>query len=233
MTIMKLDLFAIRCASLLMALLPSAHVNAQPLRATIMGSVRDGGVCTIHVNVDAAAEVEIHGDAGFLRTVSGRPAAWRRFQCSAPMPNAPASVWMARVEGRGMIRLVEDPRRSGGRAVIRIDDPQGGNANYAFDLEWRAYTPGGWPPSLPPGREGFLPLRAIQACKDSVAARLHRDGYQYLTFDRVAPWNNPGWNDGVTGLVTGKRGAANHRFSFSCDVDGPSGRVRSIDVRNR
>jgi hypothetical protein len=220
-------------ASLLFTLAPTVALNAQSLRATISGSSRDGGTCTVQVNVDGAAEVEIHGDAGFLRTVSGRPAAWRRFQCSAPLPNAPSDLRMSRIEGRGMVRIVEDPRRSGGRAVIRIEDPQSGSATYRFDLEWRAFPPSGWPPSLPPGRGGIVSPRVIQACKDAVAERLHRNGYDYLTFDRVSPGTSPGWMRSIDGLVTGKHGHANHRFSFSCNVDLSTGSVRSVDVRNR
>lgn len=222
-------------AALLTAISASALLNAQSMRATITGGARNGGSCTVQVNVDGAAEVEINGDAGSLRTISGQPAAWQRFQCSAPLPNASVDLWISRVQGRGMIRLVEEPRRHGGRAVIRIEDPQSGRSTYSFDLAWRSQAPGGWPPPPPPGqgRGGFFPAWAIQGCRDAVSDRLYRDGYQYVNFDQVIPNKNPGQNDWVTGLVTGKRGLMTRQFSFSCAVDLASGRVRSVDVRNR
>lgn len=224
---MKPHIIAVFGITLLADLLAPALVHAQSMRAAIIGGARDGGACTVQVSVDGAAQVEINGDAGFLRTLSGQPAAWQRFQCSAPLPNIPGELWLSNIRGRGTIRLIEGPRGGGGRAVIRIDDPQGGRATYGFEVSWRGH-PGRWGE---PG--GYFPSQAIQGCKDAVADRLYRDGDQYLTFDQVIPTNNSSRNDWVTGLVTGKRGPMNRRFSFSCSVDLASGRVRSVDVRNR
>jgi hypothetical protein len=38
------------------------------------------------VVVDGAADVEICGDQGVIKNVSGRPSEWRRFECSASLP---------------------------------------------------------------------------------------------------------------------------------------------------
>jgi hypothetical protein len=75
--------------------------------------------------------------------------------------------------------------------------------------------------------------RAIGMCQDSVTNRLNRNGYQYVTFERTIPVNNPGPNDWITGTVTGKRGFGTTWFSFSCSVDFRSGTVRSVDVSRR
>ena len=95
----------------------------------------DRGKCTIEVVVDGAAEVEIRGENAILRNLSGRPPEWRRFECTSVMPPNPADFRFAGVDGRGRQQLVRDPR-SGGGAVVRIEDPDNGAEGYTFDLTW-------------------------------------------------------------------------------------------------
>jgi hypothetical protein len=108
-------------------------------RATFTGGGgNDAGKCTIEVYVDGSADVEIRGDRGFLRTLSGQPAQWRRFECSGPMPTNPGEFRFSGVDGRGRQELVQDPSRGrGGPAVVRIQDSNGGAEGYTFDLVWR------------------------------------------------------------------------------------------------
>ena len=111
--------------------------NVEPRRATIVGGQSGGrGKCTIEVIVDDTAEVEVRGDTAVLRTLTGRPSQWRRFECSAPMPATFADFRFAGVDGRGRQTLVRDPRNAGGTAVVRIEDPKGGAEGYTFDLIW-------------------------------------------------------------------------------------------------
>src|ERR1700678_3541819 len=136
----------IGCAALMVVVCATtAHANPVSRRATITGGGGNGR-CTIEVNVDASAEVEISGDMGLLTTVAGQPADWRRFQCNAPLPANPADFRFTKMNGRGNIRLVQDPRSTRGRALIRIDDPQSGRGGYTFDLQWRGPGGGGWTP---------------------------------------------------------------------------------------
>lgn len=226
----------------------AANANPVSLRATITGGGGDGR-CTISVSVDHSAEVDVSGDLGLLTTTGGQPATWRRFQCNAPMPRQPVDFRFVRIEGRGSMRLLQDPRSTGGRTVVQITDPQSGRGNYTFDLQWRGPGGGGWqpgppvppgpprPPLPPPGSgagPGGLPMgRAIQICQDSVTDRLNRDGYQYVAFERTLPDPNPGHDYWISGGVNGKRGFRTERFSFSCSVDARWGRVRSVDVQRR
>jgi hypothetical protein len=173
------------------------------------------------VSVDHAAEVEIAGDTGWLTTVAGQPAQWRRFQCNTPLPSNPPDFRFVKTNGRGPVRLTQDPRSTGGRAVVNISDPQGGRANYTFDLRW-----GG-------SNGGFPMARAIRNCQDGVSERLNRDGYSYLAFERTIRENNPGPHDRVKGTVSAKRRFQTEWFSFSCSVDFDSGRVHHVDVRRR
>jgi hypothetical protein len=212
-------------------LMASSHANPVPRRATITGGGGNGR-CTIAVNVDGAAEVEVSGDTGLLTTISGQPAAWRRFQCNAPLPRIPIDFRFVKIEGKGTVRLLQDPRSTGGRAVIHINDYKGGRGSYTFDLQWQGSGGGGggWLPA-PPGPQPTG--RAIRACQDSVTDRLNQDGYQYIDFGRTIPDDNPGRRDWITGTVSGKRGFGTVWFSFSCSVDFRSGWVRYVDVRRR
>lgn len=221
-------------AAIISVLTQSAHANPVSRRAIITGGSGNGR-CTVEVSVDHAAEIEISGDAGLLTTTAGQEAAWRRFQCNAPLPRHPDDFRVVRTGGRGAVRLVQHPRSTRGRAVIQINDPQGGRANYRFDLQWRGAGGGGWTPGPRPGPDpgGFPTTKAIRACQDSVTNRLNRDGYSYINFDRIEPDDNPGRSDWVTGKVNATRGSGPMRFSFSCSVDFRSGRVWSVDVSRR
>ena len=131
-------------------------VSAQPRavyerQAEIRGQRSDEGKCTIEVDVDDVAEVEVRGARAWLRTLAGQPATWRRFVCSEPIPPNPVDFRFQGIDGRGRVNLVQDPRR-GGRAVVRIEDPKGGREGYTFDLIWRAGGYGGARPE--PGYDG-------------------------------------------------------------------------------
>lgn len=113
-----------------------AFAQVQPMRATITNEPGDGK-CTFEIRVDGSAEVEIHGDLGNLRTTSGAAASWRRLVCNRPLPNNPAGFRFQGIDGRGRQELIRDPNSSGGVAVIRITDPQGGSEGYTGDILWR------------------------------------------------------------------------------------------------
>lgn len=122
----------------MLACLMAAPLSAQSqrMRANITGAAGDGK-CTFEVMVDGTAEVEIRGDQGNVRTLSGGPASWRRLECNQPLPNNPSDFRFQGVDGRGHQQLVRDPNSSGGIAVIRIDDPKGGAEGYTGDITWR------------------------------------------------------------------------------------------------
>lgn len=107
------------------------------IRANVKGNNRgDQGKCTIEVDVDSVAEVEVRGDAARIRTLSGDPSRFRRFDCDANLPLRPNDFRFTGIDGRGRMTLIQDPRNNG-VAVIRIEDPKGGREGYTFDLEWK------------------------------------------------------------------------------------------------
>jgi len=209
-------------------------------KAAITGARGGPGVCSIAVHVDGAAEVEIFGDTGSLRTLSGRPATWRNFQCTGPLPRVPSDFGFGGISGRGTVRIVRDPRGNGGRAVIQINDPKAGSADYAMDLRWRDASDGGWmpgPPSFPPhpgDNPAAFPLqRAVRVCQTAVVDQLNADGYPNVTFDRTSPDGSSGRLIWVAGRVTGRSRFDARRLSFSCSVDRLSGRIRTLDFNRR
>ena len=227
------------CAAIVFVLARPVHANPVSRRATITGGGGNGR-CTIEVSVDHAAEVEISGDRGLLTTIAGQPADWRRFQCNAPLPRNPADFRFVKTGGRGTARLLQDPRNTEGRAVVEINDPQGGRGGYTFDLQWGGSGGGGWTPGPsppPPGHwpspGGFPIARAVRACQESVTDRLNGDGYSYITFGRTIPDRNSGRHVWVSGTANANREFGNRRFSFSCSVDLSWGTVRFVDVRRR
>jgi len=128
---------------------PAWAQRGEPFQATVKGS-GDSGKCTIEVRVDDVAEVEVRGTTGYLRTLAGQPAEWKRFVCNAPFPTGGMQEFKFKgIDGRGRVDLRRDPRDNRGAAVIYIVDNKGGSEGYTFDLEWK----GGYLDSNP-GRGG-------------------------------------------------------------------------------
>jgi len=131
--------------------------NYQRQAAMVGGGGPDRGKCTVEVVVDDVAQVEIRGTSASLRTISGQPAQWRRFECTGALPNNPANFRFAGVDGRGRQELVRDPR-NGGVAVVQIEDKDGGAEGYTFDIFWDSRGdfrgPGGPPPPQQPAYGG-------------------------------------------------------------------------------
>ena len=167
-------------------------------RANINGNAVDGK-CTIEVVVDGSAEIEVQGDVGQMRNLSGSPAVWRRFECNGRMPANPHEFRFRGIDGRGDVQLLQDPRQTGGRIVFRIDDRQGGREGYTVDLEWRGSNNGqfnsqdsrGWRGpgvhvEIGPG--GYNDGRGNNRVQGGIGAG--RDGYR----DRRYYDDRGGWN---------------------------------------
>ena len=135
--------------------LPVFAQGPTEMRADIRGqSFGDRGKCTIEVNVDDVAEVDIAGDRYRIRTLSGQPSVARRFVCSSVMPRRMRDFRFRGIDGRGRVYLLRDPRQNGGVAVVRIEDPKAGREGYTFDLEWAGGSNDVRPPGFGPGPGG-------------------------------------------------------------------------------
>lgn len=118
---------------------------AQQVTDSRSASIRGGGgegKCTIEVEVDGSAEVELRGTEGRIRTLSGGAANFRRFECNQAMPANPSNFRFQGIDGRGRQTLVGNPdgRRP---ALIRLEDAKGGREGYTFDVFWSGGQVGG------------------------------------------------------------------------------------------
>lgn len=254
---MKTDIWAF--GMFLAVTVSAANGQTVQRRATAVGGGSpDRGSCRIEVLVDGAAEVNIRGDAATLRNLGGQAPQWRRFECTSPMPANPSSFRFTGVDGRGSQELVRGPQ-SGGVAVVRIQDPEGGASGYAFELTWgdgdrqnhsnasdRGYSGEGrgdyqrQPPSPdggPDGRDGpdrqrFTTEQAARVCQDAVRQQAsNRFQNANIAFRTTRLDNNPGREDWVTGLLDVRRGyERDETYRFSCSVDFDSGEVRSAQL---
>jgi hypothetical protein len=228
------------------------QLPGQVQRARITGSRGNSGKCTMEVRVDIAAEVDIYGDSGRLRTLAGQPATWTRMECTDPLPYNMSDFRFKGVDGRGDVRLIQDPRNNNGVAVIRIDDPKSGSEGYTFDIEWSGAsggspTGGGFPGgnNFPGdgrnggifpnrgGNRGISAERAIDLCRNEVRAHSDRDyGFRDIDITAAAVDTNPGRREWVVGTFSDRAG--NFRrgagYRFNCAVDFNSGQVRAVEI---
>jgi hypothetical protein len=192
---------------------PAFAQRVDTFRAQIRGGGDDRGKCTIEVEVDGVAEIEIQGDQGRMRTLSGSPAVWRRMQCNQPLPQNPLEFHFSGVDGRGRQTLLRDPASNRGTAVVRIEDPQGGREGYTFDIEWRGA--GGLYRSDGPdrGRDGGFDRGPVAGNRDG-PDRGRNDGDRGRADVR--------WNDEIS-----FRGRGDGNFN---NFRGPDERLRDCDV---
>ena len=218
-------------------------VLATPLfaaRIPYQASIRGGGgsgKCTVEVEVEGTATVEISGTQGVLNSPRGEGANWRRFECNQVLPRNPANFRFSGVDGRGRQELIRPPDGNGGTAVIRITDTGGGREGYTFDIEWSGGGGhgGGWdgagsgPGAGWGGGSDFPASRAIQICQDGVRSEaLNRYNVKNANFEEVRPDDGPGHNDWIVGRF---RSGSGDRYQFSCSVNFQNGKVRNIDIQ--
>ena len=226
---MKRWAMAILLAAAAASILP-AQVSVQARRATMTGSRGGSGKCTIEVRVDGVAEVEISGDNGRLRTLTGQPASWSRMECSDPLPRNPADFRFRGIDGRGRQDLVADPRSNRGVAVVRIEDSKGGSEGYTFDIEWNGQSNGPSGGNYP-GNRPYAPQQAIDSCRAEVQARAARDfGLRNIDITSAGADTNSGRRDWIAGTFESRHGGGRESYHFGCSVDFNSGRVRSVDI---
>lgn len=87
--------------------------------------------------VDGSSVIYIKGRNVNVQTRSGLPVQRQRFSFSDPLPRANVDLGLTRIDGRGDIRLVQEPNRNNDyTAIVRIDDRSGGRDFYSFELRW-------------------------------------------------------------------------------------------------
>ena len=95
------------------------------------------GYCAIKVWVDDEAEFAVQGERLRMFTARGQEARDVASECSAPLPQSFENFKFRGIDGRGDVRLIEQPdRRNNWTAVVRIRDTKAGGEEYHFRLEW-------------------------------------------------------------------------------------------------
>ncbi|HUA21165.1 MAG TPA: hypothetical protein VMB25_20595 [Bryobacteraceae bacterium] len=88
--------------------------------------------------VDEEALVTCQAKQCISSVSRGAPVAEEHYKFSMPLPAQELDVRLEDPEGRGEIRVVEQPRENNHyTATISIRDPQGGASEYSFTLAWR------------------------------------------------------------------------------------------------
>lgn len=221
---------ALVCSAAAMA----AQAQTFERRAVLTGGNPADGRCVVEVTVDGTAEIEVRHENLVLRNLKGQTPELRRFECSAPMPGHPMGFRFAGVRGRGKQELLQSADGSG-VAVIRIDDPQNGAGQYAFELRWNGEMAMGAPMAAMPVRPmRFGTDEAVNACQDYVRDQVGRRrlGEGDVVFRRAVMDDQPGRSEWVKGFfeLRGRMGQP-RAFQFSCSVDFGGRLVRSADIQ--
>jgi len=99
--------------------------------------------------VDQETVISCRVKSCIAESAHGAPVADEHFKFSRPLPNREVTVSLEQAEGRGEIRLVEQPNeRNQYTARVSIRDPQSGSGEYSFALAWP--RDGGKEPELRP-----------------------------------------------------------------------------------
>ena len=89
-------------------------------------------------DVDDTTLVTIRRGDVRTRTVSGKGASGVDARLFGFAPQRPVAVFLRRAEGRGRVRVVQQPSPGNDwTAVVRVYDPQPGRGRYAFELVWQ------------------------------------------------------------------------------------------------
>jgi hypothetical protein len=88
--------------------------------------------------VDDRVQLAIRGRAIDVRTISGAAQRDGVFSFTSPLPSTPVEVEAVKVNGRGSVRVIQQPARANDfTAVIEIFDERSGADDYRLDIVWR------------------------------------------------------------------------------------------------
>lgn len=208
------------------ALLAQRNQVTDRRTAEIRGGGGDGK-CTIEVEVDGIADVEISGMNAQIRTVSGAPSRFRRFECNQEMPRNAYDFRFKGIDGRGRQDLVRPPSNS--PAVIRIEDSKGGSEGYTFDIFWKGGTGTGG--GFGGGNGGGFGGGNGGGFGGGNGGNRPGWGNNGGGWGNGSPWGNGnnnggGWNNANREINFSGRGNGSYRSS-----NGPSGRLYDPNVR--
>lgn len=115
-----------RSGSLGLLLLASSALNAQEPQLIWEGEV------------DGTSILRVRGGSIDIQDREGLPVQRQRFRFSERLPNKRTDVELRVREGRGRVRILEQPREQNAFTLaVSIEDRQGGSSFYALEFLWR------------------------------------------------------------------------------------------------
>jgi hypothetical protein len=164
--------------------------------------------------VDGTSLIRIRRRQVDTDNLSGLPVQRQRYDFTEPLPLARVDVRLEVIEGRGRVRLIQEPRPNNDyTAVVRIEDDDRGQARYVFELSWDYDDRRGddnWPPTRPRDLESFV-----------WRGRVDGESIIRISGDEVRVENLSGG------------GVSNDRFRFSAPLPRQSVQVNLVDVEGR
>lgn len=117
-----------------------AERRARAEQAKLEASVLRSGTVAWSGLVDGVDEIILAGNSASVRHIDGQPAREVRASFSAPLPRSPVNVQMISSNGRGAIRIIQQPAATNGyTTIVRVDDSgKGGEKLHQFTLRWSA-----------------------------------------------------------------------------------------------
>ncbi len=96
-------------------------------------------------NIDANTVIYIQGNSVSTQVRRGQGPTGVSYHFFGRLPNRPVLVSLANWDGRGIVRILQQPGPDNGfTAAVQIRDPQPGRGHYDFDLRWDGGFGGGY-----------------------------------------------------------------------------------------
>lgn len=131
---------------------PSVNTSQQPAKPAVPGVEvfskknrpekydleDDDGELKFEARIDGTAVIRVFADCIFVETLDGKTVEVEEFEFSQPLPVGRVStIELDQKDGRAEMILLERPWEGNNyQAVIRVSDPDKGDDQYGFDLEW-------------------------------------------------------------------------------------------------
>lgn len=101
------------------------------------GSGNRNGSVVWNGSVDNKIQLTIRGDRLTSYTIAGRTYPSNNFRFTSPLPRRDVTIRVDKKDGRGDVRIYQQPSRANNyTAILEIEDKDGGADNYRLEVYW-------------------------------------------------------------------------------------------------